>query len=165
MQRREPNPYSKEMIQSYARFVAHLKVQETGKTVTGVKVYRVIHNLPTAMEIARGIDPAEKHFYYPYYQGEFTADGTLKNPQDPYLYWLIPIVKTRDVAAFRAGILRPFDPAQEDNLEIIDLLEEHAQLTTESTTNPKLDPIPGGSDTQPAQKSAATAPAPLTIPR
>jgi hypothetical protein len=76
--------------------------------VIGVKIYRVVHNLPTAKEIAEGLNPAEKHFYYPYFQGEFTPDGELKNPQDPYLYWLIPIIKTHDPAAVRAERLPAF---------------------------------------------------------
>jgi hypothetical protein len=156
-QRREPNPYSKEMLQTYARYVAHYKARETGKAVRGVKIYRVIHNLPTAEEIAEGIDPTEKHFYYPYYQGEFTAEGQLKDPHDPYLYWLIPIVKTHDVAAFRAGRLR-LPAEQRNDLEIVDLLEEHARLLTESSADPKPDFVPGGPAQAPPQTSASTNP-------
>jgi hypothetical protein len=142
-QRREPNPYSKKIIETYARFVAHLRARETGKTVNGVKVYRVVHNLPTPPEIRDGVDPTEKNFYYPYYQGEFTTEGQLKNALDPYLYWVIPIVKTHDVAAFRAGRFHPPQPEERANLELVDLLEEHVRLATESPDAPKLDLIPG----------------------
>ena len=90
-----------------------------------------------------GVDPTEKNFYYPYYQGEFTPEGHLKNDQDPYLYWVIPIVKTHDPAAFRAGRLRLDQPEPETDLQIVDLLEEHVLLPTESSADPKLEPIPG----------------------
>jgi hypothetical protein len=144
-QRREPNPFSKEMVKNYARFIAHLKARETGKTVRSVKVYRVIHNLPRAQELAAGVDPTEKHFYYPYYQGEFTPEGDLLNPNDPYLYWLIPIIKTVDPAAFRAGTLRLDDSAQNEREPVIvDLLEVHVRLQSRGPGDSRLDPIPGG---------------------
>src|SRR5262249_32687995 len=72
MQRREPNAFSKGKVSSYARYVAHLKARETGKSVSAVKVYRVMHMIPTGKEMAEGADPTQKHFYYPYYQGQFT---------------------------------------------------------------------------------------------
>jgi len=164
IQRREPKPFSKDMVKTYARFVAHLKARETGKTVIGVKVYRVVHNLPTQKEIAEGVDPTEKNFYYPYYQGEFSPDGELKNPQDPYLYWIIPIVKTNDPAAFRAGRLHPHGGQDEHDFEIVDLLEEHAWLPTRSPVDTAPNFIPLAPAEQPAQKSAAANPATTSVP-
>src|SRR5262249_42171885 len=90
-QRREPNAVSKDKVKTYSRFVAHLKAREAGKAVRSVKVYRVVHAIPNAKELAEGVDPTQKHFYYPYYQGEFTPEGEMIDPQDPYLYWIIPI--------------------------------------------------------------------------
>jgi hypothetical protein len=165
-QRREPTPFSKEMVKTYARFIAHLKARETGKIVGSVKVYRVIHNLPQPQEIARRIDPTEKNFYYPYYQGEFTPDGELINPNDPYLYWLIPIVKTVDPVAFRAGTLRLNDPSQHKREPVIvDLLEEHVRLPSGGPGDSRPDPIPGGQAEQPVKKSAAIAPTTPGFPR
>lgn len=158
-QRREPNEFSKEMVKTYARYVAHLRAQETGKIVAGVKVYRVVHNLPTPKEIAEGIDPTEGHFYYPYYQGEFTSEGQLKNDQDPYLYWLIPIVKTYDTAAFRAGRLPVGEPDEEHPLEILDLVEEHVRLRPESPAPAQPDFIPGGPAEASPPNNAAVNPA------
>ena len=167
MQRREPTPFSKEMVETYARFIAHLKAQETGKAVASVKVYRVVHNLPKPEEIAAGIDPTEKNFYYPYYHGEFTPDGELLNPHDPYLYWLIPIIRTYDPIAFRAGKLR-LDDAQkkhEGKAVIVDLLEEHVRLAARSSGDAKIDPIPGGQGEQPTKKDAASGPGQTSVPR
>lgn len=159
MQRREPNAFSKDMVKTYARYVAHLKAQETGKVVSGVKVYRVVHNLPQPKEIADGIDPSEQHFYYPYFQGEFTPDGKMKNPRDPYLYWLIPIVKTHDPAAFRVGRLSPFHPGDEANLQILDLLEVHAQLPSERPADALPDFVPQQPTEPPPQNHAPANPA------
>jgi hypothetical protein len=161
-QYRVPNSFSKEMVKTYARYVAHLKARETGQVVIGVKVYRVVHNLPTPKEIGAGIDPTEKHFYYPYFQGEFTPDGQLKNAQDPYLYWLIPIVKTHDPATFRRGELPDFHPEDKPDLRIVDLLEEHARLPTQGSPERQPDFVPGGPTQKPAQNntglnSAATS--------
>ncbi|HLJ97452.1 MAG TPA: hypothetical protein VKU02_30110 [Gemmataceae bacterium] len=150
MQRREPNPFSKEMLKNYARYVAHFKARQTGKTVSGVKVYRVVHNLPTPKEIAEGIDPTEKNFYYPYFQGEFTADGQLKDKDDPYLYWLIPIIKTTDPKAFREGKLPVYQPDEGRPLQLLDLLEVHAELPTESTPHVPPNFVPG--EPGPAQR-------------
>jgi hypothetical protein len=165
MQHREPNSYSKNMVATYARFIANLKAQETGKTIRSVKVYRVVHNLPQPNEIANGIDPAEKHFYYPYYQGEFTPEGTLIDPQDPYLYWLIPIVKTYDPAGFRAGKLRPAQLGDEQHLVILDLLEVHAELSNKRPSDALPDFVPGGRAEEATKKSAAVDPAPSSVPR
>jgi hypothetical protein len=164
MQRREPTPYSKDKVKTYARFIAHLKARETGKTVRSVKIYRVVHNIPSAKEIAAGVDPAEKHFYYPFYQGEFSPDGELKDPQDPYLYWIIPIVKTHDPAAFRQGRLRP-PRGDEEHFEIVDLLEEHANMPARSSVDPPPNFVPGGQAEEPAKKSAALNPATPSLPR
>jgi hypothetical protein len=165
MQRREPTPYSKEMVATYARFIAHLEAQETGKTVRSVKVYRVIHNLPQPKEIAEGVDPTQKHFYYPYYQGEFTPEGMMRDPQDPYLYWLIPIVKTYDPAGFRVGKLRSPGPEDEQHLEVLDLLEVHAELPNQRPSEPFPNFVPGGQADEAAKKSAAVHPAPASVPR
>lgn len=163
MQHREPTPYSNEMVITYARFIAHLEARETGKAVRSVKVYRVIHNLPQPKEIADGVDPTEKNFYYPYFQGEFTPEGKLMNPQDPYLYWLIPIVKTYDPAGFRAGKLRPARPDEEAHLKLLDLLEVHAELPSRRSSGALPDFVPGGQEE--AKKNTPVPAAPTSGPR
>lgn len=164
MQRREPNTFSKDKVKTYARYVAHLKARETGKTVRSVKVYRVVHGIPKPEEIAAGADPTQGHFYYPYYQGEFTPDGEMIDPNDPYLYWIIPIVRTHDPAAFRAGTLRPAPNDKDLQFEIVNLLEEHANLPTRSATDSQPNFIPGGQPEEPAKKSAALPSAATSVP-
>jgi hypothetical protein len=85
-------------------------------TVTGVKMFRVEHRIvdpnqflefSDAEELRRrernpaadksesirrgGHSPYHPASYFPYYLGDFAPDGTLRNPNDPLLYWLTPV--------------------------------------------------------------------------
>ena len=48
--------------------------------VRSVKVYRVIHQIANAKEIAEGWNPYDAMTYAPYYEGEYNPDGTPKKP-------------------------------------------------------------------------------------
>jgi hypothetical protein len=87
------------MLPSFIRHVAQLPViqhnetdPETGKpyAVSKIKVYRVEHQIlpPWGMQ---GSEPFSPDTYRPYYQGEYYADGTPTDPNDPMLFWLVPI--------------------------------------------------------------------------
>jgi hypothetical protein len=114
LQFREPVPMAKLLLSSYARYVARTTVHPTdpSQAVVGVKIYRVVHQILTAPEMAQNISPLDPVTHHVFYQGEFDPDGTLKPScfkaewretpesvgyepiyQDPYLYWLIPIVR------------------------------------------------------------------------
>jgi hypothetical protein len=153
---REPLPYSKRMLQTYARHVAHAYPHpaDPGVEVTGVKVYRVVHQIILPQPFSEGMEPYDPTLYLPYYQGEYAKDGTLKDPHefhpdgslkklgDPFLYWLLPILKVPKGAredalqSFRVN-LKP----QDRNLglreyNVLDFVRRHAgdenwQLTDE----------------------------------
>jgi hypothetical protein len=107
----EPNGTSKRRLRSYVRHVARTYSHEWNPElkVTGIKVYRVVHKILSAGDIAEGVDPDDPTTYYPYYMGEFDPDGNMKVltrkvvfhedgsateiQRDPLLYWLIPIMK------------------------------------------------------------------------
>jgi hypothetical protein len=141
MQYREPNLFSKKMLEAYARHVARTTPHPMDKSidVKSVKIYRVVHWIPSAKEIADGKDPEDPTLYLPYYQGEFSPDGHLLNPNDPYLYWLIPILKGRGstlIASehpgmFRTGVGFSKQQNQEKHDEIMNLLDVHVKLPTE----------------------------------
>jgi hypothetical protein len=76
---------------SYARYAARVASQQGGKPVTGVKVYCVVHQTLSPKQILDQMSPEDPTLYSPYFEGEFDADGKLKDPEDPLLYWLIPI--------------------------------------------------------------------------
>jgi hypothetical protein len=111
-QYREPNDIGKRWIGIYARHVANTYRHHAKPDlqVTGVKVYRVIHNIIGAAQLAEGMKPDDRTLYFPYYMGEFTRDGAMKPTghmvqirtmtgnvtmvdRDPFLYWLIPIMR------------------------------------------------------------------------
>jgi hypothetical protein len=142
-----PNWYSKEMIKTYARYVAGHTPHPTHPElkVTSVKVYRVVHTILDAKMMAEKRDPADKTLYLPYFQGEYDPDGNLRNPDDPMLYWLVPIL-TREQAKLALAELpggqqgRPFEvrfdqknlEADPDDPNIINQLERHARMETKS---------------------------------
>jgi hypothetical protein len=99
-QYREPTPYSKHMLATYARYIARNTPHATDpeRQATGVKMYRVIHCILNPDELAAGREPDDPTGYLAYFQGDFTALGELKDPTDPLLYWLIPILKATDDA-------------------------------------------------------------------
>jgi hypothetical protein len=110
-QYREPSDVSKLWLQTYVRHVARAYPHETKPylQVTGVKVYRVIHDIIHAGQLAQGLEPNDPTLYFPFYMGEFDQDGNIKPSnntvvligpngefqvkRDPFLYWLIPIMR------------------------------------------------------------------------
>src|SRR5262249_29527065 len=117
VQYREPTDTSKAMIRSLARHVFWSAPPELdGKKRRSVKVYRLVHNIPTPYDVSKGlklleesrywpqflgeVDAAQRenaweygpNKYWPYFLGEFNGDGTLLNPRDPFLYWYLPSV-------------------------------------------------------------------------
>src|SRR5262249_54851366 len=125
-QYRVPTTYSKRMLETYTRFICGHTPHPTNKEtkVVSVKVYRVLHIIVTPSDIKNGIDPQDPVNYLPFYQGEYRPDGTLKDADDPFLYWLIPILKTSQV---RAGAGRSAS-GHGGSGEVIDYCAIHAEL-------------------------------------
>jgi hypothetical protein len=121
------------MLETYSRHVArHVRhPTDPEKKVTGIKVYRVIHSLLFPKQIVEGVQPDAEWLYGPYYQGEFDAEGNLKDPKDPYLYWLIPIAKEPVHVSRIGGVFLPRlgHEAGEDE-PVVNFLERHARLKT-----------------------------------
>src|SRR5262249_36752789 len=92
-QYREPSHFSRYWMSAYARHVAktYPHEQRPELPVKQIKIYRVVHRIIGAGEIAAGQRMYEKTTYLPYYQGTFDADGKLVEGYDPLRYWLIPI--------------------------------------------------------------------------
>jgi hypothetical protein len=67
--------------------------------MTTVKVYRLQHNTMTVEDFINArkradaiTSPYHPTTYRPIFMGEFNARGDLINPQEPMLYWVVPIV-------------------------------------------------------------------------
>lgn len=95
-----PEPYVKQLMSSYARFVLSEPNPENPRLVPyRVKVYRVLHRIAEPNLLASGADPEDPTFFLPYYQGMFDTKGNLLDGPDkgdradPFLYWILPILR------------------------------------------------------------------------
>jgi hypothetical protein len=118
-QYRVPLPHiRRQLFPSYARHVARVYTGPRKRadgttvqyTVTRVKMFRVEHRVlspnqflgydnPLDVQYHPGqpprkmglLSPYHPSTYHPYYVGEYDPDGELTNPNDPLLYWLLPV--------------------------------------------------------------------------
>jgi hypothetical protein len=109
MQYRPPMPAAQLLLSSYARYVCRTTEHPEGSPVTGVKIYRLEYRNPPAQHFQAGREPLDPTLYAAWYQGDFAPDGQVKpsclrivldkagrpmvEHQDPFLYWLLPIVR------------------------------------------------------------------------
>jgi hypothetical protein len=113
---REPTIEAKMLLASYVRHVARTTSHPQGLAapVASVKVYRAEYSGPAVQHFQAGRSPLDPALYQAWYQGEYEPDGRLRDNveivrnaqgepvgriQDPFLYWLIPIVRAADMAA------------------------------------------------------------------
>jgi hypothetical protein len=144
------------MLESYTRHVARTTPHPTDpeRKVVGVRAYRVVHRMLSAKETALGIQPDKKWMYLPFYQGEYDVDGHLKNPNDPYLFWLIPIVnRIHPNWSSGEGVeLDTYGALHQDD-DILDCMKIHSELPTILPLDkpvPPVNVIPGASALQKA---------------
>ena len=96
---REPSDHSKRMINSYARYISKKFAHPDGKpsvNIDTIKIYKITHGIITVQDLARDFDPLDKTLFYPYFLGTFDKTGKLLDPEDPFLYFLLPITRTMD---------------------------------------------------------------------
>ncbi len=133
MQYQPPFPMAQQLIGEYARYVArnNPNPDNPAAAVTGIKVYRVVHNLLEPKQMASDkLKPNDPWTYLPYYQGEFTPEGELKDPADPLLYWLIPIFPwPKGEQPNPIATTGPLNVELID-FDVIDCLEVHRKLPT-----------------------------------
>ncbi len=115
--------YARHLAVEYTRNRTTADGRELRHQVTGLKMFRVEHRIIEApqflehedAEMARirernpatfdksrptrtiGLSPYHPAVYAPYYLGDYTPDGTLKDPNDPLLYWYTPVQYTPNV--------------------------------------------------------------------
>jgi hypothetical protein len=84
------------VLPSYVRHVARLRELQPDTDdleIDTIRVYLVVHNILLPRQLQWGADPYDPTTYSPYYLGEFNTEGELLHPDDPLLYWLIPIIR------------------------------------------------------------------------
>ena len=91
----EPQEIARRLIASYARHIARTSPhpQDPKIPLSYVRVYQVIHNLTTPRQFSEGHELLDPTNYMPFYMGKYDIDGRLLDPKDPFLYWILPIVK------------------------------------------------------------------------
>lgn len=139
-QYREPNDTSKKIIASVARrifWTAPKPLDEEGNVrqdvkIKSVKVYRIVHQVLTPHELAKGISPLEKTKHLPYFLGEFDGFGRIIDTKEPFLYWYLPITLVPanypgHGLSSRPGVpaIRTRDVPPKDGF-LLDCLEMHA---------------------------------------
>jgi hypothetical protein len=137
----EPNMHAKRVIENYARYVAkHDLFGDAPGKVVRVRVYRVVHEIMRGSELARSKDaqghevanhdhPLDLFRYRPHYLGEFDAEGKLLTPNDPMLYWLVPIIRKDPKLGWYqldASTLEKITRHDGSEYEVYDYLKRHA---------------------------------------
>ena len=112
------------LLPSYA---SHVLLQNTpdkeAAAKTTVKIYRLEHRTMPAEQFGIKLpngkyqDPYHPGTYRPYFLGEYDAYGTLINPQEEMLYWLVPIIPRTPA---------PNDPDDPFKKDYLDYLSVHA---------------------------------------
>ncbi|HYV34458.1 MAG TPA: hypothetical protein VE988_02065 [Gemmataceae bacterium] len=89
-----PTAGGRQLLGAYARHVlAQAHPTNASAKPVAVKIYRVQHRILLAEGMARGADPRDWIYFLPYYVGKYDVNGQLLDPQDPFLYWLLPIMR------------------------------------------------------------------------
>jgi hypothetical protein len=138
-QYRLPHPeVARYVIPSYA---SHVILEETANKEeaarTTVKVYRLEHGTIGVEEFINwrknpGVVSSPYHpmTYRPFFLGEYNALGDLLKPQEPMLYWLVPIYS------------RVTGPGEKEKRDFIDFMSIHAldplNLSVDEVDDPKF---------------------------
>lgn len=91
-----PTFESRHLLKSFARFVAKKYAkhpEEPSWVFKSVKVYRAIHHSPPMDVLQSGFPPDDPQLFHAYYLGNFQSSGDMIVDDDPYLYWLLPVLR------------------------------------------------------------------------
>jgi hypothetical protein len=94
MNYQHPTPEGMLLLSSYARcLLRQPHPNDADAKPLAVRIYRVQHRILPAEALANGADPRDWIFFLPYYMGKYDTEGRLLDPQDPFLFWLLPILR------------------------------------------------------------------------
>lgn len=89
-----PQDYSRAVVSAYVRHIARKYpiLDSPDDRIEAIRVYRATHQIITPGAMAQGYSPYALSLYLPFFHGTFTPDGELKKKDDPFLYWVLPIL-------------------------------------------------------------------------
>jgi hypothetical protein len=113
------------MLSSCARYVARHFPHEHDPSVPvkSMKIYRVQHAIVSPAELAEGRSPLDPRQYRAFFQGEYDPEGNLVDPNEPFLYFLLPIVNVPE--DWHGGPIAVEGPTQKTRL--LDCVKIHAE--------------------------------------
>jgi hypothetical protein len=123
LQYRMPQPeVSRFVIPSYASHVILENTADADEAArTTVKMYRLEHGTMSVEDFINArkypnaiTSPYHPSTYRPYFLGEFNARGDMIDPQEPLLYWLVPVVP------------RAIAPGETNKPNFVDYMSIHA---------------------------------------
>lgn len=131
----EPNDFSRRLIASFARHIAY-EFTQPSNPVRAVRVYRVIHKMMSPRELSEGKDPTDQTSFVPFYMGKYDPEGKLLDPDEPFLFWHLPIVRVSKRFPEPGTFVPPSEggpmifpqwlPNADDPGKILDFVELHA---------------------------------------
>jgi hypothetical protein len=94
-----PSATTKRLLASYARHACQIPNPDHPEwKIKAVKVYRVRHEIPPVEPFAHGrLAADDPELYRPFYMGTFNPEGKLLDPEDPFLYWLLPVLRDQTI--------------------------------------------------------------------
>jgi hypothetical protein len=136
-----PLEHCQRNMAEFARFVAqHYPAENPEAKVVCVKAYRVLHVILAPQEMASPrIKPTDPWTYLPSFMGEFTPNGEMVDPNDPLLYWVIPIYAWPHGAEPPPPFIQVLRLEKEkyEQLDVHDFLQKHAQLPPTGGARPQ----------------------------
>ena len=114
----QPNSSSRTLLSSYAKHICREKhPTHPDWKINSVRIYRVVHAIPESGPfIAERMDPRDPSNYRPYYMGhydpdgklldisQFDSSGNLLKAGDPFLFWLLPMLRDPPVNQLKSPI-------------------------------------------------------------
>jgi hypothetical protein len=136
----EPMEFQRRLIASYARHIAHAH-SEPANPVKSVRVYRLVHQMIKPRDLYEGKDPLDPSNLVSHYMGKYDPEGKLLDPEDPFLFWHVPLVHVSKrypepgtyVPPQETPYLIPmlslsaFRPTEEDPGKLLNFIEIHAE--------------------------------------
>jgi uncharacterized membrane protein HdeD (DUF308 family) len=135
----EPQEIARRLLASYARHVAHTSPDPTDakNPVQAVRIYRVIHTIISPRELHEGKDPTDSTTFVPFYMGKYDPDGRLLDPEDPFLFWHVPIIRVPKHYPDGEMFLFSHWASKDEPSKVIDFVEIHATQSDRFLKSPQ----------------------------